>query len=153
MFQWLENTAIAAWVSTSLWGYPMMLAMHVIGLACVAGIFILLDLGLLGVVQGLRPSALRSAFRIGWFGLILNLASGAALFSSQATTFVHNVPFLLKMSLIVIGVLFTAHVHLQVMRQGKYLHDTAGINIRLPAVASLLCWLSAIVAGRLIAYF
>lgn len=153
MFQWLENTTIAAWVSTSLWGYPMMLAMHVIGLACVAGIFILLDLGLLRLVQGIRPGALRTAFKIGWFGLILNLASGVALFSSQATTLVQNVPFLLKMSLIVMGVIFTAHVHLQVVRQGESLHDHAGINIRLPAAASLLCWLSAIVAGRLIAYF
>ena len=35
MFEWLENTSVAIWVGESLWAYPFMLSLHVIGLAIV----------------------------------------------------------------------------------------------------------------------
>ena len=38
MFEWLENTSVALWVGESLWAYPFMLSLHVIGLAIVVGI-------------------------------------------------------------------------------------------------------------------
>ena len=40
MFEWLEGTKVSMWVGESLWGYPIMLGMHAVGLAIVVGIFV-----------------------------------------------------------------------------------------------------------------
>ena len=53
MFEWLETTAPAIWVGESLWGYPIMLGCHVVGLAIVVGLFMMRDLRLLGFFQGI----------------------------------------------------------------------------------------------------
>ena len=54
MFEWLESTAPAIWVGESLWGYPIMLGAHAIGLAIVVGIFVMLDLRLFSLSLGER---------------------------------------------------------------------------------------------------
>ena len=41
MFEWLELTPVAIWVGESLWGYPIMLGLHAVGLAIVVGIVFL----------------------------------------------------------------------------------------------------------------
>jgi len=51
VFEWLEETRLALWVGESLWGYPLLLSLHIVGLAMVAGIFTMLNLRLLGVLK------------------------------------------------------------------------------------------------------
>ena len=48
IFEWIEGTQVALWVGESLWAYPFMLSLHVIGLAIVVGVIVMLDLRLLG---------------------------------------------------------------------------------------------------------
>ena len=96
MFARLEETSLALWVGESLWGYPLMLSLHVIGLAIVVGIFVMRDLRLLGMFDGIAFAALPSLIKLGWIGFIINALSGFALFTSQATTFIESTPFLLK---------------------------------------------------------
>jgi hypothetical protein len=88
VFEWLETSALAIWVGESLWGYPIMLGLHAVGLAIVVGIFVMLDLRMLRVIRGISFDAFLSLFRLAWIGLIINALSGTALFTSQATTFV-----------------------------------------------------------------
>jgi hypothetical protein len=77
VFEWLETTALAIWVGESLWGYPIMLGMHAIGLAIVVGIFVMLDLRMLGVVRGVSFTAFLSLYRLAWIGLLFNALSGS----------------------------------------------------------------------------
>ena len=105
VFEWLETSALATWVGESLWGYPIMLGTHAIGLAIVVGIFVMLDLRILRVIRGVSFNAFLSLFRLAWIGLLFNTLSGSALFSSQATTFVESTPFLSKISAVIAGVI------------------------------------------------
>ncbi len=154
MFAWLESTQIAQWVGLSLWGYPMLLSMHVIGLAIVVGLFSMRDLRLLGVVGGLEPTAYLSLNKLAWTGFTINAISGCFLFTSQAMTFISSIPFLLKISCVVAGML------LAVVIQGKLQRELAeadygqplGNSMKLLALGSLCVWIGAIVAGRLSAY-
>ena len=155
MFAWLETTALAIWVGESLWGYPIVLGMHAIGLAIVVGIFVMLDLRILRVVRGVSFNAFFSLYRLAWIGLIINTISGSALFTSQATTFVENVPFLIKISSVIAGVIFGIFIQRRLkVRAADW--DNADTNIESSATAlaalSLVCWIGAIFAGRLIAY-
>ena len=155
MFAWLENTALAIWVGESLWGYPLMLGLHVVGLAIVVGIFSMLDLRLLGAFPGMQFSVFGTLIRFAWIGFAVNLLSGLALFTSQATTFVESKPFLIKVTAIIIA------MGCAWLIQGRVARDGAGWDasesaptgsIRAVAVVSLVLWLTAICAGRLIAY-
>ena len=155
MFEWLETTALAIWVGESLWGYPIMLGMHAIGLAIVVGIFVMLDLRMLRVIRGVSFHAFLSLYRLAWIGLIFNTISGSALFTSQATTFVESVPFLIKISSVVAGVIVGIFIQRRLkLRVADW--DNADTNIESSATAlaalSLVCWIGAIFAGRLIAY-
>ena len=155
LFEWLEATALAIWVGESLWGYPIMLGSHAIGLAIVVGIFVILDLRMLRVIRGVSFNAFLSLFRLAWIGLIVNAISGGALFTSQATTFVESAPFLIKISAVISGVFVGIFIQRRLkLRAADW--DNADTNIETSATAlaalSLVCWIGAIFAGRLIAY-
>ena len=148
MFETLEQTGLARWVGESLWGYPILLSMHIVGLAIVVGIFIMRDLRILGAIEGIPADALAALTRLGWCGFLINALSGFALFSSQATVFIDSAPFLVK-----IGSIFCAAVcGVVLQRRAARGEDALTAATRAVAALSLVFWISAIVAGRLIAY-
>jgi hypothetical protein len=155
VFEWLETTALAIWVGESLWGYPFMLGMHAIGLAIVVGIFVMLDLRMLRVIRGVSFNAFLGLYRFAWAGLLINALSGSALFISQATTFVRSAPFLIKISAVIAGVILGIVIQRQLkLRVSDWDAVDASIESSAAtfAVLSLVCWIGAIFAGRLIAY-
>jgi hypothetical protein len=155
VFEWLESSALAIWVGESLWGYPIMLGLHAIGLAIVVGIFLMLDLRLLRVIRGVSFEGLRSLVRLAWLGLLINMLSGTALFSSQATTFIESVPFLTKITCVLAGVILGVLLQRQLAASAvnwDAADSNIGIVAKLSALLSMLCWIGAIFAGRLIAY-
>ena len=154
MFEWLETTAPAIWVGESLWGYPIMLGLHAVGLAIVVGIFVMLDLRLLGIIRGVSFDAFLSLFRLAWIGLVVNAVSGTALFTSQATVFVDSTPFLLKISGVVGGVIVGILLQRQLAQNAGAWDGggKVGAQATVLALLSLVCWIGAIFAGRLIAY-
>lgn len=153
MFEALESTRLALWVGESLWGYPFMLGMHIVGLAVVVGLFAMLDLRILGIIGGLSFAAFRQLYGLAWIGLAINALSGFALFSSQATIFIDSTPFLIKIACIAAGIILAILVRGE-LRQLAAADPGAppGGKLRAYAVVSLLCWIAAICAGRLIAY-
>ncbi len=154
MFATLETTELATWVAVSLWGYPIMLSLHVVGLAVVVGIFAMRDLCLLGLFPGIRPSAFLGLSKLAWVGFIVNAVSGFALFSSQATVFVANTPFLIKIACIVAGMVLAGVIQSRLRAEVRAADSVAAISKSTKIVAgiSLMLWLAAIIAGRLIAY-
>ncbi len=154
MFAQLENTSVALWVGESLWAYPILLVLHSVGLAIVVGIFAMRDLRLLGLFSGLQPAAFLPLSKLAWIGFIINAISGILLFTSQAVTFVSSTPFLLKISCIVAGMVLAGVIQSRLRGELANSGDDAVISgpTRLIALVSLLFWMAAIVAGRLIAY-
>ena len=155
MFAWLETTPVAMWVGLSLWAYPMLLAVHIVGLATVVGIFSVRDLRLLGLFSGLHPRVFLQLGRLAWAGFIVNAVSGILLFTSQAVTFVGNTPFLVKIAAIITGMVLAGVIQARLRTELVMAESVVspGPSIRAVAAASLACWLTAIIAGRLIAYF
>jgi hypothetical protein len=155
MFVWLETTPIAQLVALSLWAYPVLLSLHIIGLAIVVGIFSMRDLRLLGIAHGVEPTAFISLGKLAWIGFTINALSGILLFTSQATIFITSIPFLSKISFIIVGMVLAVIIQ---ARLSNLLVDDRYINsvdrtTRFLAAISMSLWIGAIIAGRLIAYF
>jgi len=153
MFDWIEGTLIAQWVSLSLYAYPLLLSIHIVGLAVVVGIFMMRDLRLMGYFRGLDPVAFLSLGRIAWIGFFFNAVSGVMLFTSQAVTFSGNTAFLIKIAFILVGMALAVIIHSR-LRNDEMATDKGEISrsTRTVAVCSLLTWTGAIIAGRLVAY-
>lgn len=149
----MEQTSFAIWVGESLWSYPILIGTHAVGLAIVVGTLTMIDLRLLNNFQGIRFEALTSLLKLAWAGFLINALSGAALFTSQATTFVTNRPFLIKITLIFFAAIFTAIIQNK-MRDSAADWNDEGVPgaVRALAALSIFCWLGAIIAGRLTAY-
>ena len=155
MLEWLEYTSLSIWVAESIWGYPIMLSLHIIGLAVVVGIFTVYNFRLLGLFNSLEFEPFLDFFRLAWLGLLVNVVSGFTLFSSQATFYVTNIPFLVKIFSIIAGSLLAFKIQLRLQSNvNAWDERTAQPNKKNHsfAVISLVLWTSAIFGGRLIAY-
>ncbi len=131
----------------------MMLTLHTFGMGILVGASAVLDLRILGVSRDIPVNAMRTLFRIMWFGFWLNLVTGSILFAADATKRGTSVLFGIKLLLVAVGVativLIQRHLYgdPDTMKSG-----TINSNTRRLAIVSLLAWLSAITAGRLLAY-
>ena len=146
---WLESTALSQWVvgSPSLFAFPGILALHAIGMGFAVGISAAFDLRILGVAPGIALAEVRRFFPILWGGFWLNAASGVLLLVAYPTKALTNPVFYLK--LVMIAVAMTLLVRLD----RRVLAGTADDrSARRMAMVSLFCWITAITAGRFLAY-
>ena len=144
----LETSGFAAWVreSGSLWSFPGILLVHTYGMGVLVGVILAVDLSILGFVPALPLAPLQKFFPIVWVAFWLNAATGAILFVADATKLI-NVDFGIKMTFIVLAVIN------QRMIQKRLFGDApSGANAKALAWMSIVCWLGAITAGRLLAY-
>ena len=153
-FAWLESTSFSIWMreSPSIFSFPMILAVHTIGLGLLAGINVALDLRMLGFAARVPIAEFRRLWPFLWLGLWMNALSGVALLAAYPTKALTNPLFYIKLALI--GV---ALVILRSIRQFRLADRiTPAIrgrwSIKTLAVASLVCWAGAIAAGRFLAY-
>jgi hypothetical protein len=149
----LESSGFSTWLreSNSIWGYPIVLTFHTVGLALLVGANTVLDLRLLGFAQRLPLSELTKAFRIMWIGFWINAVSGAMLFAADATTKGSTPLFMGKLVLVAFGVLVIVLIRRTVFGDTPD-RPRIGAAGRALAVMSLLVWIAAITAGRLMAY-
>jgi hypothetical protein len=175
---WLEATRFSTWMreSPSVFAFPAILSCHTVGMGLVAGINAALALRILGVAPGVPIQEMRRFFPVMWFGFWLNAVSGVALLIAYPTKALTNPDFYLKLGLIAIAVALVKLISRRVFRQpfdssltasASSLDPTLGRpsaahvttagnvttgNLKMLAVASIVCWFGAITAGRLLAY-
>lgn len=149
----IEASALAEYVRVAPYGYAAMITLHSLGLAIMVGVSVILSLRVLGVFDGLPFESLGKLFSIAWLGFIVNLLSGSALFASQATTYVTDFEFLIKMLFVILGAVFVALLQSVVGRAAPAgAADTDGRLRHFYAGAAIGSWAGAMIAGRLIAY-
>jgi hypothetical protein len=150
---WLEDSLIGVWVAQS-WGYPVVLSAHAVGMSIVVGTVLMINLRLLGFSSTLSFTFFSNLTRVAWFGVCLNVLSGLALFSVNPVKFFFHPVFWIKIALIVLGgvSLWWGLRSCHEARNNNHIQESTTL-IKIIAALSILFWLGAIVAGRLIAYF
>lgn len=153
---WLSSTSLATWVNESetVFGYSGILFCHTFGLAVVVGLSMAVDLRLLGAASRMSLRDLQSLFRFIWFGFWVNAVSGTLLFIANAPGKAANPLFEIKLALVALGVIAMALIERRLRQEERadVAPGTSRLGLRVLAVASLLLWVAAIFAGRLIAY-
>ena len=150
---WLEELAFSQWLneSPSIWGYPMFLFMHTLGMSVVAGGSAIVDLAILGAPRTpLRP--LTRLFPVLLWGFALNAVTGVSIFLKDATAYGRTLDFYVKLVFVAGGIWLLLRLRDRVFGDPQLDIAPVSPTARLLACASLVCWLGAITAGRLIAY-
>ena len=146
---WIEGTNLALWVRESDWGYPIVLSSHAVGMAIVVGMVTMIDIRVLGFARKIPISSFKSLFNLTWAGFAMNFTSGCMLFSGDPHKFFNDIPFRIKIILILLGMISVWRLLRAVSE-----NDTgeASTKAKVIATLSLVCWFGAITAGRLTAY-
>ena len=150
----LEESGFSTWVkeADSLFAFPGILLLHTIGMTLVVGVAIAIDAKILGFARQLPLEPMQKFIPVLWVGFWLNAATGAILLIANATTVLRNPDFYVKMALIVLALINLRFVRNRILRDPHIDKRPLSSNDRVLAAASLVCWLGAIVAGRLLAY-
>ena len=145
---WLESSALGhAMRESGVWTYAVVNLIHILGVATLFGAVLILDLRLMGVWRTVSLPAIRQpTVRMAGVGFAVASLSGVCLLATKATEYVGN-PFLyIKFAAIGAGLLNVVLLSRTVAwKQDKELKSAGAI--------SLLCWLTAVIAGRMIGYW
>jgi hypothetical protein len=127
---------------------------YVLGTAIVVGLLFIISLRLLGLFETISFTSLKRLFAVVWVALVVQFLSGFALWMTKPTRYVVDTAFLLKFSLVIVGVVLTLYFYAAMKRQAAG-WDAAGAfpsrGVKF-AAASLLVWCGVIVAARLTAH-
>jgi hypothetical protein len=153
-FTWLESSAFSVWMreSPSVFAFPIILAVHTIGLGLLAGINAAIDFRLLGIAARIPLPEFRRFLPYMWLGLWLNVLSGIALLIAYPTKALTNPLFYIKLGLIATALAILRAVRRRALGDGAPQTIAVGGSTKRLALASLTCWAGAIAAGRFLAY-
>jgi hypothetical protein len=150
-FQSCYDSAVGETIRESTWLFPLIEAFHLLGLALTVGAVLLVDLRLMGVGLSKQPVDELAAGAQPWLigSLILMIASGTLLFLSEAVKCYYSFPFWVKMTSLLLAILFTFTVLRRVTRMDPA--KRPGLA-RLTAIVSLLLWFGVAWGGRWIGF-
>ncbi len=151
----LDGTAIGLTVKTSVWMFPVLEALHFIGLALLIGGIAALDLRVLGVAKRLPIAPLHKLLPLVFVGFGINLITGVLFFLSDPLGYGVNPAFQFKVIFILLAGLNALWFELKLSRQVEEWGPgvDASTHAKVVCGLSLFLWAGIITAGRLLPSF
>jgi hypothetical protein len=153
-FQAMNDSAIAKFISESLWIYPLDQAIHLVFLALFAGSILILDIRLLGL--GMREQSVAKVARdstpwliVGFLGLV---ATGIPQLIQNAMREYFSEFFWIKMYVLPIALIYTFTIRRKVAQadEGRV---SPGLQ-KIVGLVSILLWFGGVtIPSRLIGLF
>ncbi len=151
----LEALPLAVAMRHSLWMYPIVEIIHILGFVLLAGSVAMLDLRVLGLSKSIPVRALARHILPWTLGaLLLIVPSGLLMFIAHAGDFISNTAFITKMILLSLAACNALWFHMGPYQgvDGWQTGNSAPLAARASAALSLLLWVGVICCGRLLAY-
>ena len=151
LFEWFEMTGPGIVVRESIWLFPLLEAVHLLGLCLLGGTVLLVDLRMLGLTMRGHATASLSDYMRPWLlaSLGILIVTGVLLFLSEAVKCYYNQSFWVKMITLPIALAFTFLV------RERFIHNASPRSFaatRAIAVVSLALWFTVAAAGRWIGF-
>jgi hypothetical protein len=154
--QWIQLTSLFTALRGSANVYPIVLSLHMIGIAFFGGMILMTDLRMLGWALRKRSIAdVINQFRVPkrW-GLLLTATCGILMAGSKAEEYYYNAFFRTKLILFAVVIITELLFYRSVYAHPEILDRTpsAPANAKLAAAISMLLWTSIACCGRGIGY-
>ncbi len=155
---------MGAGIKNSIWIFPVVESIHILGIVLLVFTVALVDLRVLGWaspggdLMRRRPLKEISGNLLPWMwrAVAIVIVTGILLFSSEAASKCYeSKAFYIKMILILVAVVNAAVSHYTVRRHAPEWDRRAitPLHAKLMAILSLIAWAGVVFAGRGIAYF
>jgi len=154
--QWLDQTAVGSTIRQSLWLFPAIETVHLLGMAALVGTITLLDLRLLGWAMPQRriSEVVAQLLPWAWLGFGVQVVTGVLLFSSEAVKIYGNPAFRLKMLLLLLAGIQALIFQTVVSRKLPAWDDRPALPVmaKVMGMISILLWVAIVTAGRFIGF-
>ena len=156
--EWMQTSALGHFMRESgAWTYAVVNLFHILGVASLFGSVLVLDLRLMGVGRRIPLAALADAtVPVATAGFTVAAITGVGLLATKATEYVGNPFLVIKFPAIALGLINVLALRLSPAWQARRQRELSRRELRQLALMgglSLACWLTAITAGRMIAYW
>jgi hypothetical protein len=150
-FEAIEASSLGNAIRQSLWLFPVIEAIHLLGLCVLGGAVLIVDLRLLGV--GLRSYSIPDVVKDArpWFvgALIVMLLTGWGLFSSEAIKCYYNTSFWVKITTLPFAIVTTLLIRDRIALRSS---RDANATTRMIGMTSIVLWFVVAAAGRWIGF-
>ena len=144
----VEHSSLGYALRNSLWLFPAVETLHILGFAILVGAIVTFDARVIGARDGFALEAWqRAILPVARLGFLIAVPMGLMLFTTEATAYSRNPAFRLKLVMLVVALANIVIFHR--LARGR---ATLSRGLRIAAGMSLASWLLVLVLGRLIAY-
>jgi len=155
---WMEASALGvAMRDSGVWTYGILNLGHILGISTLFGSLLILDLHLLGLWRRVPIAALsRATVPVAQVGFALAALSGICMLSTNGTEYIGNPFFMIKFPAIGLGLVnvwVLSRLPAWRTRDQREPSASERLHLAISGGVSLACWLTAIVAGRMIGYW
>jgi hypothetical protein len=151
-FQWCEQSGIGETIRRSSWLFPLIEAIHLLGLGVIGGAVLVVDLRLLGL--GLRRQSAAQLTRDAqpWLvgSLLLMIITGGLLFLSEAIKCYYHGAFWFKMASLLLAIVFTFTIQRKVTLADET--HIPPVWYKVVAIVSVILWSGVGIGGRWIGF-
>jgi hypothetical protein len=150
----IEESGLSVWIrdSPSIFAYWFIISLHAVGMGLAVGASVIIAMRMLGVARDLPLAPLKGLYPIMWTGVWIQIISGTLLLVAYPTKAFTNVDFYLKLLLIGLAVAFMQKLKKRVFVDAALSDSEMMLKGRTLAAWSLVFWVGAVTAGRLLAY-
>lgn len=149
----LAGLPFASALRRSATAYALVSAGHILSIGLILGAILPLDLRLIGVIRHAPlPAIAPFLSRVAAVGVALAILTGLALISVRPEEYLANPAIWAKMTLIALALLNVVFVHAMPDWRRVLMGDPPGTPLRIAASVSALCWIGALIAGRMIGF-
>jgi hypothetical protein len=147
--QWIESTSSSTTIRESALEYPILSALHLLGIAWFGGMVLMSDLRVLGIGLTHEPAGevWLQFRRWKWLGFVVMLVSGGLLWWAEPVVCYKSLSFWVKLALLLL-----VGLNALVFRRGAEASPEGGKNAKLAAGVSVALWVALVFAGRGIAF-
>ncbi len=151
-FKWCDNSWIGAAIRGSKYAFPVIEAIHLLGLTVLLGIMVVISLRLFGfILKHESTRELATDLRpFTWWSITTMLVTGYLLFASEALKCYDNPSFRFKMACLILALIFQVTI---------YHRATTSVDVdnkpgfaRLTAILALALWFGVGLGGRAIGF-
>jgi hypothetical protein len=158
LLAWLEGSPLGhAMRNAGVWSYGIVNLTHILGVSSLFGAVLVLDLRLLGLWRSIPLASIaRPTVPIATTGFIVAALSGLCLLSTNGSEYIGNPFLLIKFPAIFVGLLNVVVLNRLPAwkeRETRVISTAEQRQLSVFGGVSLLSWLTAIGAGRLIGYW
>jgi uncharacterized membrane protein YhdT len=151
-FQWCEASGIGETIRKSSWLFPVIEAIHLLGLGVIGGAVLVVDLRLLGLGLKRQSAAELTREAQPWLigSLALMIVTGGLLFLSEAIKCYYHDAFWFKMSCLFLAIVFTFTIQRKVTMSEET--RVSPVWSKVVATVSILLWAGVGIGGRWIGF-